>query len=243
LDATRHLALDFGPDFHPPISTFHLHFPPLSKMPDVEMKPADDKKADEKKEETKEEDKPKPISPAAEIKNNAAHIDRAVSTLEPRFTHRVLRTMTALRKKVDDSVLRTAIDAVYPKGALIHFWTYSSCLMGRNTYADSLVKKALLFWLPSAPAGGDAPMEVDSSAPKPAPSELVPEVEMYIRLLILHHLLTSEDTHEKALDLANESVEKMQLLNRRSMDAIASKIWYAVDRAYELGGELSDARP
>jgi len=85
-------------------------------------------------------------------------------------------------------------------------------------------------------------MEVDSD--KHNTSDLVvPEAEMYLRLLILYHLLGSEDTHEKALELANETVEKMQALNRRSMDAIAAKIWFAVDRAYELAGELSDARP
>ena len=27
------------------------------------------------------------------------------------------------------------------------------------------------------------------------------------------------------------------------MDPIAAKVWFAVERAYELGGELADARP
>lgn len=35
----------------------------------------------------------------------------------------------------------------------------------------------------------------------------------------------------------------MQQLNRRSMDAIAAKVWFAVERSYELGGDLADARP
>jgi 26S proteasome regulatory subunit N3 len=61
--------------------------------------------------------------------------------------------------------------------------------------------------------------------------------------IILYHLLTSEDTHEKAQELANETVEKMQALNRRSMDALAAKVWFAVDQACELAGDLSDARP
>jgi len=82
-------------------------------MTDVEMKPAEDKALDE----NKEEQKPTPISPAAEIKMNVALIDRAVSTLEPRFTHRVLRTLTALRKRIDDSVLCDAIVGIYPQGA------------------------------------------------------------------------------------------------------------------------------
>jgi 26S proteasome regulatory subunit N3 len=84
-------------------------------------------------------------------------------------------------------------------------------------------------------------MEVDSSAKNA--SEPVPEVEVYLRLLIIYQLLSSKDTYAGALDLAHQTVEKMQAWNRRSMDAIAAKVWFAVMRAYELGGDLADARP
>lgn len=80
-------------------------------MADVEMKPTN-----YKKEEKVEETTPSPPSPVAEIKSNVALIERAVSTLEPRFTHRVLRALTALRKKIDDKILRDAIEEVYVKG-------------------------------------------------------------------------------------------------------------------------------
>lgn len=86
-------------------------------------------------------------------------------------------------------------------------------------------------------------MEIDSALPKVATSEPVPEVEIYLRLLILHHFLTSPSTYPKAMELAQETVNKMHALNRRSMDAIAAKVWYAVERTYELTGELADARP
>lgn len=88
-------------------------------MADVEMKHADSKKGDDKKAEDQKTEQPKPIpiSPAAEIKHNVALINRAVSTLEPRFTHRVLRTLSALRKKLDDSILRDAVEEIYSKGA------------------------------------------------------------------------------------------------------------------------------
>ena len=109
--------------------------------------------------------------------------------------------------------------------------------------SDSPAKKTLLSWLPPAPADVEGSMDVDSTSKSNNNSEPVPEVEIYLRLLILHHLLSSEDTHEKALSLANDTVQKMQQLNRRSMDAIAAKVWYAVERAYDLAGELSDARP
>lgn len=85
-------------------------------MADIEMKAADTKSKDnEKKGEknTEEDSKSTPPSAVSEIKSNIVLIEKAVSTLEPRFTHRVLRTLAALRKRIDSSVLRNAIEDVY----------------------------------------------------------------------------------------------------------------------------------
>lgn len=89
-------------------------------MPDVEMKPANDKAKDVNKDEKKEEETKTPPSPVADIKSNIALIERAVSTLEPRFTHRVLRTLTSLRKRIDEKVLRDTIEELYPKGEYLY---------------------------------------------------------------------------------------------------------------------------
>jgi len=81
-------------------------------MADVEMKKQDDShKAELKTEETKA-----PPTPLAQIKANSVLIDKAVSTIEPRFTQRVLRSLTALRKRADASTLRDAVEEIYPKG-------------------------------------------------------------------------------------------------------------------------------
>ena len=86
-------------------------------MADVEMKLADDRKDEKKDEKPAEvEKKPMPLTPVAEIKANVVLIERAVSTFEPRFTHRVLRSLAHLRKKLDDKVLRDAIAQVYVTG-------------------------------------------------------------------------------------------------------------------------------
>jgi len=94
-------------------------------------------------------------------------------------------------------------------------------------------------------------MDVDSNtentgatAPPSKPTfDPVPEVEIYFRLLIIHHLHSSKENYAKSIQICNETIEKMQSLNRRSMDPIAAKVWFAVERSYELGGELADARP
>ena len=84
------------------------------------MKPDNKKGAkdkDNKKEEpVKEEQKTPPLTPLAEIKANLALIERAVSTLEPRLTHRIFRTFAALRKRIDAKVLHSAVEEAYSKG-------------------------------------------------------------------------------------------------------------------------------
>jgi 26S proteasome regulatory subunit N3 len=97
-------------------------------MADVEMKPAaDDKpKGDKNEEQDQADTKPTPPSPLAEIKFNIALLEKAVSTLEPRFTRRVLRTFTTLRKKLDDGILRDAIEETYPKGSSFAFHDLSA---------------------------------------------------------------------------------------------------------------------
>ena len=207
-------------------------------MADVEMKPPDT--TQDKPEEKKDAKEPTPPpTPAAEIKSNIALIEKAVWSLEPRFTHRVLRSFTTLRKKLDDAVLREAIQEVYPTGILHQL---SRCPRISNAGVDSSVKAPLLSWLPEAPIKES--MDVDDvPSTKPPASEPVPEAQIYLQLLLIHYLLTKPETYPEAMTLAKETIAKMQALNRRSMDPIAAKVWYAVERTYELTGDLAEARP
>lgn len=125
-------------------------------MPDVEMKPAgkEEKKEDEKdkgKEKKEEEEvKKEPLTPLAEIKGNFVLIDRAVSTLEPRFTQRVLRTLTTLVKKLDDTILRDAIEQGFPKGLLSFALLESTelkftCRIYNKSYASLLATSCIFY--------------------------------------------------------------------------------------------------
>lgn len=111
-----------------------------------------------------------------------------------------------------------------------------------NKDVDSSVRASLLSWLPEAPT--KETMDVDDvPAAKPPTSDPVPEAQIYLQLLQIHHLLTRPETYPKAMALVKETVAKMQALNRRSMDPIAAKVWYVVERAHELAGDLAEARP
>lgn len=53
---------------------------------------------------------------STEILNNITLIGRAVATVEPRFTTRVLRTLNHLRKKLTKPALKDALERAFPKG-------------------------------------------------------------------------------------------------------------------------------
>ncbi len=53
---------------------------------------------------------------AIETLNNISLIGRGVASIEPRFTIRVLRTLTTLRKKLTKTLMRSVLDHAFPKG-------------------------------------------------------------------------------------------------------------------------------
>lgn len=80
-------------------------------------------------------------------------------------------------------------------------------------------------------------MDVDTAATGTFPNaQDLPETEMYLRLLLIHHLLSTptNESREAALALAKETVPKIQALNRRTMDPIGAKIWWVYSRACEV---------
>src|SRR5258708_16889807 len=105
---------------------------------------------------------PASFTPVAEIRANGQLIERAVSTLEPRFTHRVLRSLTTLRRKLNADILKDAFEAIYPKGVLRHIISH----IARNpltciAYSASPGLATLIEYIPPTSRAVDTAMEVD----------------------------------------------------------------------------------
>ncbi|EKC99951.1 26S proteasome regulatory subunit [Trichosporon asahii var. asahii CBS 8904] len=201
-----------------------------------------EKTADEDKKDEVVEEKPEPLSVEDEILNNLQLIGRAVSTIEPRFTTRVLRTLTTLRKRLTKRQLADAITRAFPKGSKV----------GQQLIASDLFQ-GLPDTAPEAEAesmddGKDSKEgKKDAVAKKYQPpvdqtGELIPEGVMYLRLLII---LAGIDAGliENAGAFALETTEQIQAANRRTMDQIAAKVYFYLARCYELEGRLAELRP
>lgn len=113
-------------------------------------------------------------------------------------------------------------------------------------------KEHLLSLIPSEGKDGTSSMEVDSTpavppplAPKtgaPSPADPSPEGDVYLRLLIILHLMDSDDL-DKAQEVAQETTDKIQALNRRFLDAIAARVYFYFARIHELQDEVAAIRP
>lgn len=92
-------------------------------------------------------------------------------------------------------------------------------------------------------------MDVDAAphAKSTTSASDLPETDAYLRLLVLHLLLdsSSDAAHKSALQLAKETTTRIQQLNRRTMDPVGAKVWWAYGRAYELvpSLEIAELRP
>ncbi|ODO08966.1 26S proteasome regulatory subunit N3 [Cryptococcus wingfieldii CBS 7118] len=226
------------------------------KTTEAPVKDGEKKEVEEKKEVAP----PPPPSVKEEILNNISLIGRAVTTIEPRFTVRVLRTLTSLRKKAGKEDLREVLNQAFPKG---------------SKTGQALIASPIFSGLPEDPAPEasteEESMDVDASpfteattepaapgtttpAPTPTPkkkfsppldsssSDLIPEGVVYLRLLLLLKNLDAGNVKE-AGEFAEETAELVSSWNRRTMDAIAGKVWFYLARAYELQGRLSELQP
>ncbi|KAH9369257.1 hypothetical protein HPB48_012333 [Haemaphysalis longicornis] len=156
-----------------------------------------------------------------DIKEHARHIEKAVNSKEPRFILRILRALMPTRKRLNAKVMRKIVTG---------FFTHSS------QHKDSLL--AFL----------DEPMETDGAAKegrirsaKTSHLPLLPELDVYIHLLVLVHLIDS-GRFEQAVKCSDQLMQKIQAQNRRTLDLLASKCYFYHSRCYELTGQMSSIR-
>lgn len=146
-----------------------------------------------------------------EIREHTKQIEKAVTSKEPRFILRVLRSLPITRRKLNPIVLRGLVSQLYPGNE----------------------RDALLVYIENA---------VEPELPKPkALKTPLPEVDVYVQLLILLRLLDIPNL-EKAAQCSEELMTKIVSQNRRTLDLIAAKCYFYHSRVSELTDSLEGIR-
>jgi 26S proteasome regulatory subunit N3 len=172
-------------------------------------------------ESTEEVKKDADVLTLEDIRQHIKHVEKAVSTKEPRFMSRALRAIITLRKKLNSNVLRKAITGYFPA---------PSATQPRSVLYDFL----------------DEPMDTSEKSPSFRPrtaksAPLLPETDIYLHLLVLIYLL-DQKKFKPAVECANALMDKVTAQNRRTLDMLAAKCYYYYGRAYEVTNQLEKIR-
>ncbi|SAL96372.1 hypothetical protein [Absidia glauca] len=149
-----------------------------------------------------------------DLKRNCSLLERAVDTIESRFTTRVLRTLPSIRRRLTAPVLAQVI----------------------NEYYGSDERKNELLQLLNENVES---MDMDTNDKT---SSILPEIDIYLHLNVLIYLMDNNEL-EKGLRLANDTVDRLVPLNRRTLDLLAARIYFYHARFYELTDRLAEIRP
>lgn len=191
---------------------------------DVEMKNADPA-ADQQ---TDKETKPT-IDPETqlldEIKEHARHIEKYVSTREPRFMLRTLRSLSGIRKRINMKLLRKIITHYYNTQPAVR----DQLLSFVDEPMDTEVQ-------PTVPTGKER-----RSAGKSNVNATLPEFDVYLHLLLLLHLLDLS-RFDQAVKVSDNLITKLVNYNRRTLDLLGAKCYFYHMRAYELTNSLEELK-
>jgi 26S proteasome regulatory subunit N3 len=143
---------------------------------------------------------------SAEIKQNFVMLERAVTLFDARFTLRVLRSIASLRRKMTPEIIAKVVSDYYP--------------------TDHPSRAHLLHTI-GQPVSN---MEVEGDADA---HKVLPEADVYLYLLVQIYLL-DQKKYEQGAEFSTALVEKVHSLNRRTLDSLASKVYFYYARFFEL---------
>ncbi|VBB81909.1 Putative 26S proteasome regulatory subunit rpn3 [Podospora comata] len=161
----------------------------------------------------------------ADIKSNFALLDRAVALFDARFTLRALRSVSSIRKRLTGDVLARVVAETYmasSSGAEIAVGLLKA--IGREEVQ-----------LGGKVGGGGGEMEIDSEPTTKAGSgkngvkkeqkEVIPEIGVFLGILT-QVLLHDGKQWQQGLEFSKYLIEKIQELNRRTLDGLSAKVYF-----------------
>ncbi|KAJ6032288.1 26S proteasome regulatory subunit rpn3 [Penicillium herquei] len=151
-----------------------------------------------------------------DINANLTLLDRAVTHFDPRFTLRVLRSISSMRKYITPEVLTAVIVDIYPACS-----SMASFLLGAIDQAGAF--EDLL---------ASSNMDVDSDKSKAAAKEILPEVDAYLSILVQIYLFDQRQI-KKGADFSTNLIDRLRTLNRRTLDPLAARVYFYYSLFFE----------
>ncbi|KAJ5124707.1 Winged helix-turn-helix transcription repressor DNA-binding [Penicillium bovifimosum] len=155
-----------------------------------------------------------------DIKTNFTLLERAVAHFDPRFTLRVLRSISSMRKHLTPEVLAEVIVETYPESSSTASFLLEA-LGQTKAYENALASSE---------------MEVDSEK-KAAPKETLAEVDVYLSILVQIYLFDQREI-QKGVQFSTSLIERLRALNRRTLDSLAARVYFYYSLFFEQSAPL-----
>uniref|UniRef100_A0A3Q3GMI4 26S proteasome non-ATPase regulatory subunit 3 n=1 Tax=Labrus bergylta TaxID=56723 RepID=A0A3Q3GMI4_9LABR len=157
-----------------------------------------------------------------DIKEHVKQIEKAVSGKEPRFVLRALRALPSTSRRLNTNVLHKAF---------FGFFT-------NNTTTRDFLLSFLEEPMEMTDAGD---IQFRPRTGKAASAPLLPEVEAYLQLLLVVHLMNNK-RYTEAQKVSDDLLQKIGSKNRRALDLVAAKCYYYHARVYEFLSQFDTMR-
>jgi len=157
-----------------------------------------------------------------DIKANFELLERAVAQFDARFTLRVLRSISSIRKHLSADVLAQVITDAYPSSSQV-----AKSLLAAIGQEEASFEKA----------DAMSDMEIDSQTKEKSKAssqskDVLPEVDTYLSILVQIHLYDAKAT-EHGAKFSSSLVERLRTLNRRTLDALSARVYFYYSLFYE----------
>lgn len=158
----------------------------------------------------------------SDIKANFQLLEKAVAQFDARFTLRVLRSISSIRKHLSSDLLAQVITETYgPTNAIA------------KTLLSTLGKEDVPFTDPSSSEMDvDQPSKDRNSKHSSSTKEILPEVDTYLSILVQIYLHDSRAVQAGA-KFSSDLIGHLRTLNRRTLDALSAKVYFYYSLFYE----------
>ncbi|KAK0583557.1 hypothetical protein LWI29_038152 [Acer saccharum] len=154
------------------------------------------------------------------LKEIASLIETGAHAREVRRIVRAVRLTMALRRKLKASLLSAFLNSVLTPGSDAH--------------------ARLVLYLPKE---DEHDMEVDtaSSITQAPVKHSLPEIEIFCYLLVLIFLIDKKK-YSEAKACSSACIARLKIINRRTVDVLAARLYFYYSLCYELTGDLAEIR-
>ncbi|KAL8821702.1 MAG: hypothetical protein Q9223_000276 [Gallowayella weberi] len=161
------------------------------------------------------------VKALSDIKANYGLLERAVTHFDARFTLRVLRSISSVRKHLSSDLLAQVITE-----------TYSATNSTAKALLAAIGKENARFDTMATTTEMDVDPQKDKAKPASATRDVLPEVDFYLAILVQIYLYDSNNV-EFGSKFSTNLVEKLRTLNRRTLDALSARVYFYYSLFFE----------